>query len=805
MDAHKNESPVSAGQFVKTLSKHAPDFIANDITSASNVLIHWTELPDKYGTTMTPCTGTYQQLIDRLRTVPTAPSKDKCPWIKLATFGNQRSQSGSLRTNDNLTAVYGIEGDYDGEVMTMAKAAELLESYGIRAALYPSPSSTDQKPRWRVICPLSRQHTPAERAEFVARLNGALNGILANESFTLSQGYFFGATPTNDYRVMVTFNDPDDGQCIDDLNELDEIAIFKIAPQDAGADGIKREPVAIGAEMFEATVKEKGRLLREGDGRRDLLKTFIASRSARHAPAGDIRMMIKGIGAQYFDPADPIDDANIDDIVKHFTEKDYIPPVDLSAILPKSPKAEHIDPDSGEIIQGDERAPGGQTVQADHDTGRMRLVSIADVLTNPQPPHPFMWGSYLPAEALTLLSGHGGTGKSGFVLQLAAHVAMGLDFLGFPVLREKTLFFSAEDAASILRLRVADICKNHGIDPAELAQHLHVMDATDAALLWQSEGPRKPGEPTDNYAALRQYIHDNQIGFLAVDNASDTFGADRFDKSQVTQFVRALVRLVRERGGAALLLSHVNRTTAAPKGGNKSAGGESYADSVAWHNAARSRLFLAGDDGGETLTLEHEKSNYGKKGAMLNLRRLEGCGMELVQPPSEGNPAQGFLDEVDQTSILTMIDEFYTRGDWISPSMNARNNAFKLLSPERSYPKGLRQNGLWPLLRDAERRNLLHREVYRTIQRKDAERWKVGAAPSAQGAQGAPISEPSAPSAASAQGAPTGVGGMGESARAQINYVGAVNPELITSDSDISKPPKRRGRPRQRPVGGAHA
>ena len=392
--------------------------------------------------------------------------------------------------------------------------------------------------------------------------------------------------------------------------------------------------------------------------------------------------------------------------------------------------------------------------------GKMRPVSIADVLINPQPPHPFAWGPYLPSEALTLLSGHGGTGKSGFVLQLATHVSMDMDFLGFPVLRAKTLFFSAEDAASILRLRVADICRNHGIDPVELAKNLHVMDATDAAVLWQSDGPRKPGEETAHYADLRQYINDNQIGFLCVDNASDTFGADRFDKSQVTQFVRALVRLVRERGGAVLLLSHVNRTTAAPKGGNKAAGGESYADSVAWHNAARSRLFLAGDDGGEALTLEHEKSNYGKKGPTLNLRRMDGCGMEVVQPPSGDDPAQGLLDAMTLTPILALMDEFYQRGEYVSTSTTAHTNAFKMLSAEKGFPKGLRKPDFWKLIRDAERNKQIHREVYRTIQRKDAERWRVGA-PSAPSAPSFNESAPPNESAGGAPSAPSCVGGVG--------------------------------------------
>jgi hypothetical protein len=742
------------------------------------MVLTWTELPDKYGTTMTAHSGTWPDMLERIRTVGAFPTKDKCPWIKGAAFGikrtpirlvNGKKKGGSLRHDDNVEAVYTIEGDYDGEEVTMAQAAHLLESYGIRAALYPSPSNTAEKPRWRVIAPLARQHTPAERAGLVARLNGALNGILAGESFTLSQGYFFGATPTNDYRVMVTFDDPEDGSCIDDLGELDEIAILKTAPTIIEGAGTTGAPVSIGAEMFEAAVQSKGRLLQQGDGRRDMLKTFIASRSARQAPAGDIRMMIKGIAVQYFDPADPLDEDNIDAIVDHFTTKDFVPPIDISGILPKQTKAEHIDPDTGEIIQGGDGARKVLALLGDKtedDTGRMRLVSIADVLSNPQPPHPFVWDPYIPAEALSLFSAHGGTGKSGFGMQLSAHIAMGLDFLGFPVLREKTLFFSAEDAASILRIRIADICRNHDIDPAALAKDLHVMDATDVALLWQSDGPRKPGEATANYAALRQYIHEHDIGFLVVDNASDTFGADRFDKSQVTQFVRALVRLVRERSGAVLLLSHVNRSTAAPKGAGKSAGGESYADSVAWHNAARSRLFLAGDDSGEALTLEHEKSNYGKKGTLLNLRRLEGCGMEVVQPAGAGNPAQAYLDELNLTPILTMMDEFYKRGEYIQPVVTAHTNAFKMLAGETGFPKGLKKPELFKLLRDAERRNLIHKEVYTNASRRETERWKVGPAPSAPSAPSSHVSDTSAESAGGRASAPSCVGGMGDCVRA---------------------------------------
>jgi hypothetical protein len=417
-------------------------------------MLNWTELPDKYGTTMTAHSGTWPELVERLRTVGTFPSKEKCPWVKLATFGTHKAPgTGSLRTNANLTSVYGIEGDYDGEAVTMTKAVELLESYGVRATLYPSPSNTAERPRWRVIAPLARQHTPAERAGLVARLNGVLNGILSGESFTLSQGYFFGGTPTNDYRVVDTFGDPTDGTCIDDLPQLEELAIFKNAPQVADGKSSDGKPPSIGEEMFEAAVQAKGRLLKTNDGRRDLLKKFIASRSARHTPAGDIRMMVKGIAAQYFDPADPTDEGNIDAIVKWAAERDYVPPMDLSGILPTATKAEQIDPITGEVIS----------------EPRYKLLTGTDLAALP----PLSWRvrGVLPTLGLGAIYGPSGSGKSFLSFDLACAIAGGVHWFGCRTVASPVVYACLEGEAG-LKLRAQAWEKHHG---KPLPENLRVM------------------------------------------------------------------------------------------------------------------------------------------------------------------------------------------------------------------------------------------------------------------------------------------------------------------------------------------
>src|SRR5262249_34821230 len=86
-----------------------------------------------------------------------APTKEQLPWLKLARFGDHRSKGGALRNNDNVLAITGIESDYDRKQMSLADAKDIIARAGITALIYPSPSYTPGEPKWRVLCPLSRE------------------------------------------------------------------------------------------------------------------------------------------------------------------------------------------------------------------------------------------------------------------------------------------------------------------------------------------------------------------------------------------------------------------------------------------------------------------------------------------------------------------------------------------------------------------------------------------------------------------------------------------------------------------------
>jgi hypothetical protein len=162
-----------------------------------------------------------------------AAAKAALPWMKLASFGDQRTDRGSLRSDRNLLTIHGVEGDYDGEQITLDRARRVLEQAGLAAILYTSPSHTPQAPRWRVLCPTSVSLLPADRARLLARLNGLLVGALSRESWTLSQSYYYGAVGEAPHHAVIAI----DGRPIDLAADLDAGALGKPEPP-------KPDPVA---------------------------------------------------------------------------------------------------------------------------------------------------------------------------------------------------------------------------------------------------------------------------------------------------------------------------------------------------------------------------------------------------------------------------------------------------------------------------------------------------------------------------------------------------------------------------------
>jgi hypothetical protein len=151
----------------------------------------------------------------------TAKTKERLPLLKLARFGDELSDRGCIRHDDNMLAISGIEGDYDAKQVSFEEAVRRVTAAGIYAIVYTSPSHRPTAPKWRVLAFCSREYPPSERDRFMGRLNGVLMGVLAPESWTASQSFFYGKVrQAPDHRAQVIV-----GDCIDLRDDLEAGAL----------------------------------------------------------------------------------------------------------------------------------------------------------------------------------------------------------------------------------------------------------------------------------------------------------------------------------------------------------------------------------------------------------------------------------------------------------------------------------------------------------------------------------------------------------------------------------------------------
>jgi hypothetical protein len=419
----------------------------------------------------------------------------------------------------------------------------------------------------------------------------------------------------------------------------------------------------------------------------------------------------------------------------------------------------------------------------------LKPVSVFDVVSNPSPPPAFVWDGYLPRGNVALLGAHGGTGKSTIALMLAVCTALGRPLFGIDTEPCKVLFASLEDGAGVVRHRLAHICKTWAIDPEQLRDKLLIVDGTEHPELFIAES-RGSGESTSSYFELRQLVQSENVGLVLVDNASDGYGGNEIDRHQVRAFMRTLALVSRLTDASVMLLAHVDKATSRNK---KAEGGEGYSGSTAWHNSARSRLFLTrGEDG--ALTLEHQKSNLGKLREPLTLTWPD-CGLPMLSsdaPDVSGFTARmnGRADDERAIALLKLIAEFESRGQYCSPAITSRNHVYAVLRSEPGFQKlKLNSDSTRRIVNQCQRAKWIETLEYKTAHsHKYSQRWTLTTEGRSFSGLPAPTSPTSPTHDVDAQGDHGDMGGSPTSPTYPRGYGGIARTHLDGADTPDNEP-----------------
>ena len=396
---------------------------------------------------------TLRTLAERIRAT-TAGTKGALPWLKMAKFGDIRSDKDSLRCDSNVLAISGIEGDYDGEQVSVADAVESLEKAGMLAMVYTSPSHTEDAPRWRVLCPTSEEMPPADRAKLMGRLNGLFKGAFSGESWTLSQSYYYGSVNGNPSHLVELI----DGTPIDQHDDLDAIWLAKpatstkVLPTGERVAGTVDEAALLaditnGANYHDSSIRLLGRWARDGmaymDARQRLLDAFDgvfpADRDARwQSRRADVDRSLDWVYGR---------EARARDEGLRRPEP------------PPHPGYDGPDGDEGEPAP-DPRQPAPDEESA---TALRTLLSVESWAVRDIPEPDRLLGDLLTTTTRVFLVGRTGLGKTLLGLAIASGVASGAGFLHWPSARPaRVLYLDGEMPAELIKPRACDAIRRLG-------------------------------------------------------------------------------------------------------------------------------------------------------------------------------------------------------------------------------------------------------------------------------------------------------------------------------------------------------
>jgi RecA-family ATPase len=305
------------------------------------------------------------------------------------------------------------------------------------------------------------------------------------------------------------------------------------------------------------------------------------------------------------------------------------------------------------------------------------------------PERRWLWENWIPARAVTILTGDGGTGKSLLALQLATACATGRLFLGQRVMRCKVLVIACEDEKDELHRRQARINEGLGIDMADLLDVYWIARAGLDNVMMNFPGDGK-GEKTHFFDQVRAKAREMGAQLIVLDTAADLFGGNENIRSEVRQFVNALTSIALEIDGAILLLAH-------PSQSGKAAGtGES--GSTAWNNSVRSRLYFTRPqpkDGEpedkDARHLSRQKSNYAQAGAEVPMRYTNGAFVATGGEVSEDDAWTLENRRKAETAFLAGIAELASQNFRCNAHRGQANYAPKAILEKATAGQGLSQ------------------------------------------------------------------------------------------------------------------
>ena len=288
----------------------------------------------------------------------------------------------------------------------------------------------------------------------------------------------------------------------------------------------------------------------------------------------------------------------------------------IARAFEKIEEPDHVPDDVGEL----EERTNGHAKKEPPAPQLLPLINIRAWQGIEPKPRAWIVRERIPDRNVTLLTGHGGVGKTLLTQQLSVGTVLGRDWIGEICEPGPVLFISAEDDEDEMHFRYNKIANCYGVTFDELADAgLNVLSLAGKDSAMAVADNRGIVKPTELFHTMVRTAREIRPRWIGLDTAADIFIVNERDRSQVRQCISLLRGVCLELGTAIILLAHPSLSGISS--------GSGLSGSTAWNNSVRSRLYLKSekkkktkddeederdedDNGTGVRILEFMKSNY---------------------------------------------------------------------------------------------------------------------------------------------------------------------------------------------------
>jgi DNA polymerase len=306
-----------------------------------------------------------------------------------------------------------------------------------------------------------------------------------------------------------------------------------------------------------------------------------------------------------------------------------------------------------------------------------RRAPIHEWIGKPVPQPRYTVADRILAEQVFLLSGEGGTGKSGMVEQLCAAHIIAREWLGGLAQQGPGIYVECEDNEDAFWWRLATFAEYYNVPMEVFVKDLHLFSLVNENSILAATNKHGIVEPTAAFHHLYEMAGDIKPVQIGIASVANVFAGSEINRTEVQQFLKLMNRIPAVTKGSLVLVAQPSLTGLA----STNLSHQGLSGTTQWHNGVRNRAAVEhikpkeGENIADTglRSISFFKNQYGPPAAACYVRWQDGMFRPVEGVAKSANERARAAENL----TITLLKRFTTQNRNVSINPNPNNYAPK--------------------------------------------------------------------------------------------------------------------------------